>query len=190
MSTTTTTYARRLPGRKTNQMAAIKQSIAQLRVETNPMIKPRACRGNPPPIASALSKWHARTVSIIKSSSSNAEVTFTMGDIIKSLNNSATGTTIRVKSVKVWNTSISSNVDATLVPTVIVNSATAPSGSLQFTDYGTGNNLAGVHFNIPDTLAIVTQPTNATTDVFLKVNSFNLSGGSQLLVHVSLDFLM
>jgi hypothetical protein len=188
MSSTTTVYARRPYGRKTNQMAAIQNSIKQLRVETNPNIKPRACRANPPPIAAPLSKWHNRTVQITKTDG-GTNATFTLGDVVANLNGLATpNTTYRIKSIKVWNSSLGKPLTATISPTsfMIAGAGQAGSQTLSHKDFGTGTSLASAHFNIPDTLALAVNVNSGTTATFMTVSAAN----SELVCHVSIEFLM
>ena len=178
-----------------SKMNAIKQSLAQLRVETNPIIKPRPTRGNPPPVAAPLDKWHRRTVAIIKQGVATAAADFTLGDIIANLNaSSGTTTTIKVLSIKAWNTSLGRGMFATITPSAFMvdRAATIASDKIEFRDYGTGSNLAGAHFNIPDTLALATAPNSSTTTIFLSCSDPNAASGiiNNFLVHVSIEFLM
>jgi hypothetical protein len=160
----------------------VRQQIANIKREINPLIRVRAVRGNPKPVNVNNTVFVSKTIQVVKQASGNA-TTLSIGDVLNSL-----GATedLRIDFVKVWNATTGSSIKAILNPAVLlVNSNVSAPTSIQGEDFGTSSALAGLKFDIPSSLSgDMTQ--GATSNNIVSVNT----GGSsdKVIFQVGLKF--
>jgi hypothetical protein len=136
------------------------------------MVVGRPTASNPKPIMGADDKWHARTVQIRKTTTGTAEVSFTLGDIVTAMTTQTGSQRFRVEKVKCWNTNLGGALRANLFGSIF---QLVDSNDLGYaaTDYGSGTSIAGVEFDIPDSLTklVASAPGNSTS--FMDVSNPN-----------------
>lgn len=161
--------------------AALNARINAIRKDIRPMITVRGCRGNPKPLNKNRTVYVTRTYPIEKTAA-NSTTNISLYDIITAaVGAGQTATDLRISMIKMWNTSLGSSLTATCLPSGCIDNSIAAS-NVQGVDYGTSSSLAGLKFDVPDTLAI---------DITEKTSSDNVitatTGGAtdKILAHVT-----
>lgn len=134
--------------------SSLNARINAIRKDINPLMKVRACRGNPKPFNKNKTVYVTRTYGIEKTAASGT-ASFSVTDLLLTIvpgGDPANITDVRVSMIKLWNCQTGSSLTASAIGSVLTDPGSdAP--SIQGVDYGTQSSLAGLCFDIPDTLA-------------------------------------
>jgi len=165
-------------------MSALNARITSIRKDINPLVRVMSIKGNPKAVNVNRTVYVTRTYAITKQSASSV-ATLSYADIISAVapgGDPASISDCRVSKIKLWNTSIGSSLRATLLTSKLIDSSTNPA-SIQGIDYGTSSSLAGLGFDIPDTLAV--DITGATPQSDNVVSATTGGATDTVLFHVS-----
>lgn len=163
---------------------ALNARINAIRKDINPMIRVMGAKGNPKPLNKNKTVYVTRTYPIEKTSASNTAAV-SVNDVLTCI--AADPQVIadaRISMVKVWNTTVGSSLLATLYPAAVMDSGSA-AANVQGVDYGTSSSLAGIKFDVPDTLSTDLTSLVGTSNVLTAT-----TGGvtDKILVHVTVRF--
>jgi hypothetical protein len=173
-----------------NELMSIRAQLRDLRIQTTPSLVPRPTNAQPKPVAGVGEKWHKRTVFATKTVTGPSATSFTLGNIIQGY--SALTNTFRVKSVKVWNTTLGQGLKASLLSGALMIS-TATDSQISCADYGSGQRIAGIVYDVPDTLNKILgniSQTDATSFIDVENPTATASTVNVFVCHVMIEFLL